>query len=54
LGCPDEVEVLEGNGLKHQFVALLRFRMCQRRLRIAQKISTEFVAGGACSCLSVC
>ncbi|OJA09660.1 hypothetical protein AZE42_03665 [Rhizopogon vesiculosus] len=44
---PDEIEVHEGDQAKNQFVALFRFRMCQRRLHITQNItSAEFVAGG--------
>ncbi|OJA09662.1 hypothetical protein AZE42_03661 [Rhizopogon vesiculosus] len=50
LGCPpDEIEVHEGDHdelEKHKFVALLRFKMCQKRLRITQNLKAEFVAGG--------
>ncbi|KAJ8597050.1 hypothetical protein M405DRAFT_855911 [Rhizopogon salebrosus TDB-379] len=47
LGCPsDEIEVHEGEDLgEHQFVALFRFRMCQKRLYAKQNMSAEFVAG---------
>ncbi|OAX33993.1 hypothetical protein K503DRAFT_803938 [Rhizopogon vinicolor AM-OR11-026] len=50
LGCPpDEIEVHEEdhNELeKHKFVALFRFKMCQKWLHITQNLNAEFVAGG--------
>jgi hypothetical protein len=42
-----EVEVHEGYGMyEDQFVALFRFKKCQRSLRIAETMSAEFVARG--------
>jgi hypothetical protein len=42
-----EVEVLEEDGMSEDhFVALFRFKRCQRKLRIAETMSAEFVARG--------
>ncbi|KAJ8597048.1 hypothetical protein M405DRAFT_887063 [Rhizopogon salebrosus TDB-379] len=50
LNCPpDEIEVHQGyhdKSYKHQFVTLIRFHMCQKRLRTIQNMSVEFVVGG--------
>ncbi|KAJ8583499.1 hypothetical protein M405DRAFT_828520 [Rhizopogon salebrosus TDB-379] len=46
-----EVEVHEGYGMyEDQFVALFRFKKCQRSLRIAETMSAEFVARGRIWC----
>ncbi|KAG1878975.1 hypothetical protein F4604DRAFT_1923661 [Suillus subluteus] len=48
LNCPpDEVQVQTGDKLlENKFVACLRIRMFQKRLRMAQVLGIEFVAGG--------
>ena len=45
LGCPpDEIEVHEGDEQdKHQLVISVRFRMCQKRLRIMKMVVAEFL-----------
>ncbi|KAG2078056.1 hypothetical protein BDR04DRAFT_1226848 [Suillus decipiens] len=46
LGCPpDDVRVNEGNRSRH-FVANIRIRLFQKRLRITQSMGVEFVARG--------
>lgn len=50
LDCPyvdHEVELHNGDGIDDdKFVALFRFKCCQKRLRIAENMSAEFVAKG--------
>ncbi|KAJ8597988.1 hypothetical protein M405DRAFT_6425 [Rhizopogon salebrosus TDB-379] len=47
LGLPDEIQVHEGDGLDgNKFVASLRVRMCQRRVRITKEVGIEFIAKG--------
>jgi hypothetical protein len=45
LGCPpDEIEVHEGDEQdKHQLIISLRFRMCQKRLRIMKMVVAELL-----------
>ena len=52
LGCPpDDIEVDGGIGLgRHKFVVSFRFKMFQKRLRIIQNVSAEYVAGGMWLC----
>ena len=45
LGCPpDEIQVHERDEQdKHQLIISLRFRMCQKRLRIMKMVVAEFL-----------
>lgn len=45
LGCPDEIQVYEGD-TENQFTVKMQITMFQTRIRAVQKLRMEFIAQG--------